>query len=269
MDIYLGLDGGHGGWDPGAIGPTGLLEKHVVLDIAKRVASKMKNQGIKYFLNRVEDKAITPMQDEEQELFSRVSAFNNLKVSEVISIHMNSNPDPKHNYGAVYVIKKGAQAEKLALCIVKRLKEATGLNVGGEPSGVREANFYMLRETRMPAVLVEWGFISNPEWEAKLKIESFRELLAEAIFEGYCDHKNIDIKTKPTSPTTTNPKTSEDRERGLDQRWKYEAITIAKSIGLLKQDHDPLELADKGFVTQLAVNTYEKLTQSVVSSDSI
>jgi len=219
------LDPGHGGDDPGAVGPTRLLEKDVVLAVAKELASLLeKEPGIEVHLTREKDRFLY--------LYRRTEIANQLGANIFISIHANAAPSRKatgvetfvnskdfEGEGAEWVAReenKPAESEgisreaeallwdmiqdkyksesnDLAHFIQKRLSEATGL----EDRGVKKAPFYVLRGAAMPAVLVEIGFISNPWEESKLKKDDFRKKIAQGILDGLKDYlKKIGLITQ-------------------------------------------------------------------------
>ncbi len=173
------LDPGHGGNDPGAIGPTGLYESSVTMDIANRTASLLREQGATVYMSRTGNTAVGQK--------DRANMANNAGVDVFVSIHINSNehPDkwgmstyyyspPKDTYERVQQRKKLANSLQTELAETLRLADL----------GLFQARFAVLCETVMPAVLLEIGFISNPEEEKLLKDEGFREQAAQAITRG-------------------------------------------------------------------------------------
>lgn len=239
----LGLDPGHGGWDPGSVGSNGLLEKEVTLDVAQRLVALLKTRGIPHYAIRLADQAVSDVPSESQELKTRVALLNNMKCTEVISIHVNSNANPKPNYLACYLAREVSRP--LANCLIKHLKEELKLDTGGDADGVREAYHYITKNLNIPAVIIELGFISNPTWEAFLKTTASRERIAKALFKAICEYYKIDtVKEDPN-------------------KWKYEAIKNAIELNILKSEHNPLEIPDKGFVVQVAVSTYKALWEAL------
>jgi len=215
------IDAGHGGHDPGAIGPDGLYEKDVVLDIALRLKRVLAaNPANEVFLTRDRDVFI-PLEE-------RTAIANRKNADLFVSIHANASPrrqtkgietyllnwtdDEEANRVAarenqislkqmkamnrkmdiVDVIKndllrenKRDESVKLANYIQRCM--VSGLDEGqrrGNDLGVKQALFYVLFGARMPSVLVEVSFISNPEEEHLLAEDSYRTKIAEAIAEG-------------------------------------------------------------------------------------
>ena len=218
------LDPGHGGDDPGAVGPSGLKEKDVVLAVAEELASLLKKEpGIEVHLTREKDRFLY--------LYGRTEMANQIGGNIFISIHANAAPSrgatgvetfinsryAEDKEAALVAARENRPAESkgisreaeallwdmiqdkyksesndLALSIQKRLSEATGL----EDRGVKKAPFSVLRGAAMPAVLVEIGFISNPWEESKLKKDDFRKKIAQGILDGLRDYlKKIELIT--------------------------------------------------------------------------
>jgi N-acetylmuramoyl-L-alanine amidase len=182
----IGLDPGHGGKDSGAIGPTGLYEKIVTLGIALEVERLLEQAGHQVVMTRVKDEGLS--------LDQRVTILNNTKCDIAVSIHTNSFSKPEPNYITTFIQGVGGQAEKIAKCVQPRLVQASGWPDGG----IRVANLQMTRETKMPAILVELGFISNPEQEKQLVQPEFQKKLASAIASGLLDYMGEPLKNPCT-----------------------------------------------------------------------
>lgn len=214
------IDPGHGGYDPGAIGRrTGLREKDVNLDIAKRLASRLRADGIEVVMTRSTDKFIP--------LGTRVNIANNSKADIFISIHSNASrtsslygfevyyvsPSVSDSSRASYAAKNAYlnldsscfasqsqnlktilwdmiytynRAESINLSRYVCRSAADNLNV--RVLGVKDARFAVLRGARMPAILVEVGFLSNPKEEQLLKDGYYREKLSQSIRDGLCNY---------------------------------------------------------------------------------
>jgi len=209
------IDPGHGGKDPGAIGRTGLKEKDVNLDIAKRLANRLKQEGVEIVMTRSSDVFIP--------LGKRVEIANNSRADLFISIHANANRTRSlHGFEVYYVsptvsdytrasyasrhfslnldslcfasnsqtlkailwdmIYTHNRAESISLA--SDICRAAGDNLSVRIIGVKAARFEVLRGARMPAVLVEVGFLSNAREEQLLRDGSYREKLSHIILEG-------------------------------------------------------------------------------------
>jgi N-acetylmuramoyl-L-alanine amidase len=177
--MLIGVDPGHGGNDPGSIGPTGLRESEVTLSVSKRLNAFLVAVGQGVVMTRQEDAYIS--------LLARSSMLNSQGVDLVISIHCNASAKREADYISTFIQGKGGQAEQVAKCVQARLVAATGW----EDGGVRVDNLHMTRETKAPAILVEMGFISNPVQEQMMKAVSWRDKLAKAIVDGIEDYLGV------------------------------------------------------------------------------
>ncbi|MBT3501499.1 MAG: N-acetylmuramoyl-L-alanine amidase [Candidatus Marinimicrobia bacterium] len=211
------LDAGHGGKDPGSLGKYGTKEKDIVLDITKRVGRLLeKHTSIKVIYTRDEDVFVP--------LGNRTKMANDADGKVFVSIHANSNKNRKiqgfetflHSIAksdeAIEVASrensviqfeekvsqyKDLSGEKKILATMTSsmfLKESEDLasiiqmeldkKLTTPNRGVKQAGFHVLYGASMPNVLVEVGFISNPEEEKKLKQANYRQMIAESVYAG-------------------------------------------------------------------------------------
>lgn len=189
------IDAGHNysRYDTGAEG-NGLREQDVNFEIADKLKDYLHSVGISTVMTRNSLEANLGY-DEDSSLEERCVIANSLDCDYFVSIHCNSYPKATANGTEVLVIKKGGNAEKLAECVQKNIVNY----VGTVDRGVKEYNGKVLRDTQMPAILVETAFISNEYDAEKLKKQSHR--FAMAIFWGICEYFGIDTQTKPKTPT--------------------------------------------------------------------
>lgn len=167
------IDAGHGDHDPGAVS-NGVREKDIVLDVALRVETLLKNAGADVLMTRSNDSFLS--------LEERTKFANNNQADAFVSIHANAATNTSANGTETYWDKTNAAAEseELAKSIQEKLIEKLGTN----DRGVRQSGFYVIKNTKMPSVLVELGFVTNPEEAKKLADNTFRQKAAEAIYEG-------------------------------------------------------------------------------------
>lgn len=167
------IDPGHGGKDPGATG-GGVQEKAVVLNVSKKIAAFLEAKGCTVMLTRETDVFI--------ELSDRARMANAAKADLFVSIHCNSVGSNARVSGMeVYHYTRASEAAKRAARVIyDHLLPVCGLR----GRGIKPQDFAVLRETAMPAVLVELGFISNPSDCRKLINFAWQERAAEAIAEG-------------------------------------------------------------------------------------
>ncbi|MFR8871633.1 MAG: N-acetylmuramoyl-L-alanine amidase [Paraclostridium sordellii] len=172
-------DAGHGGYDSGAPGLHGCLEKNIVLEVANKVNDYLKTQDIKNINTRTTDVFAS--------LNERSNKANNLRVNSFVSIHCNSsdNPNAQGLETYCYKFKYRPLADAIHSEIIKE-----GLYTKNR--GVKEGNLHVVRETNMPACLVELGFITN-EADYNL-IMNNKDRFAKAIAKGICKFNNITWK---------------------------------------------------------------------------
>jgi N-acetylmuramoyl-L-alanine amidase len=166
------IDPGHGGKDPGAVGPSGLKEAHVNLQVALKVAEKLRKAGVEVKLTRTNDVFV--------DLQPRCDIANSFNADYFVSIHCNAAGTPQAHGTETYCYKFGGKGEVLAKAIQAELIAVTGR----ADRGVKTANYYVLRRTNMPAALIELAFISNLEEERLLASVDYQEKCALAIAKG-------------------------------------------------------------------------------------
>ena len=209
----VAVDAGHGGKDTGAIGPRGVREKDLTLAIARRVGARLKSLGFEVVMTRKGDAFVS--------LDERTRIANEAHADLFVSIHCNAARRRKlegvetwtlnvssNRYAARLAAFENAEADRtvsdlrliladlatkanasdardLAQSVQSSLVRTLRSRVGPvRDHGVKQALFYVLLGTRMPSILVETGFISNPAEEARLKSARFQEGTAEAIARG-------------------------------------------------------------------------------------
>lgn len=173
---YIGVDAGHGGSEPGSVSPSGLKEKDINLDIARRVKTGLEAAGAKVFMMRQDDSFI--------DFRDRPEIANKENVEILVSIHANSFADSSKRGTEVYYYKDGHGGQELAKALHKALLSSLGL----PDRGLRTADYNIIRYTKMPAALVEVAYLSNPVEEKLLADPAFREKAAQAIVSGIIDY---------------------------------------------------------------------------------
>ena len=181
------LDAGHGQSDPGAVGPTGLKEKDAALSIVKKVGELLTAHNVETSYTRTGDYRLVDSGTKGQDLSARANKANAAKVDYFVSVHCNSAVNVAANGIETYIIAKGGQAEQLANKVQMELIAATGR----ADRGVKTANYAVLRETDMPAILTEVCFICNKEEEKLLRNAEFLDKAAEAIAKGIAEYLGI------------------------------------------------------------------------------
>lgn len=171
--VRLVLDAAHGGSDcDDNRGITGLREKDVNLDIVLKLESMLKEQGAEAFLTRKSDLGMV--------LEERASFANGKRPDFFLSIGQNSFSNCSATGTEIYYYRGDYQGENLSKLIMEDLNKSLGL----KNRGVRMADFYLLREVKTSAVLLQLLYISNPQDEKLLSDDSFREAAALSILKA-------------------------------------------------------------------------------------
>lgn len=178
------LDAGHGGRDPGKIGAGEIQEKDVNLKIAKKLKRKLEERGIQAVLTREKDETLAPegsANRQVEDIKKRVERIDGENALLAVSIHQNSYQDPEVRGAQVFYYQHSTKGKEAAAILQEAL-------IRMDPEHPREAKgngtYYLLRRTRTPTVIVECGFLSNPEEAKLLASEEYQEKIAEAVAEG-------------------------------------------------------------------------------------
>jgi N-acetylmuramoyl-L-alanine amidase len=216
--VIVALDPGHGGEDPGAVGPSGLYEKHVALAIALKLRDRINAQpGMRAMLTRDADFFVP--------LYDRVRKARRVQADLFVSIHADAFMNQQAHGASVFALSEGGATSAAARWMAN--KENSSDQVGGvnikasdaqvmrtlldmsttaqikdsiklgkavlgnlgkvgklHKQHVEQASFAVLKAPDIPSILVETGFISNPEEESKLKDEAYQDQLATALQQG-------------------------------------------------------------------------------------
>jgi N-acetylmuramoyl-L-alanine amidase len=235
------LDPGHGGHDTGALGPSGLAEKDVVLDVTRRVARMVEDKlGIKVAMTRTEDAFIA--------LRERTAYANKLKADLFVSIHANAHPRAVSQGVETFFLSSEAtdnEARQLAAiengvvqlespaarqkadvlktilwdlaqsefqqessALAETVQDSMSRALGLVNRGVKQAGFHVLGGAAMPAILIEIGFLTNPKEERRLASAEHRAAAARAIYAGLAEYKRRHdqrMRTVRTLPTGAEP----------------------------------------------------------------
>ena len=213
------IDAGHGGKDSGALSPSGLQEKDVVLDISKRVGKMLRRQGLEIIYTRPKDEFISLQ--ERTEIASRKAA------DLFVSIHANAAESRGAHGVEVFHLKPLNRDERLeqqrldnqrnllnqlnadandmyvrnivddllythkqaeSYVLSREITRKLSRDIRARDRGAKSSRFFVLRNTLIPAVLVEVGFLSNPKEEKKLKSSAYRQRVAKSIAESIASY---------------------------------------------------------------------------------
>lgn len=178
MATKIFVDPGHGGPDPGAVG-NGVVEQAVNLNVANELSRLLRANGYEVMQYRTtRDENV--LSNKNTDLSNRANMANNWGADYFVSIHTNSSLNPSANGFEAYVYRLGGRAEALAQSIVSSVVGT----LGSKDNGVRQANFAVLRRTRMPATLLELGYLTNPTEALNLNSPAWQRAVAKAIYDG-------------------------------------------------------------------------------------
>eukprot|EP00004_Rigifila_ramosa_P002576 TRINITY_DN12693_c0_g1_i1.p1 TRINITY_DN12693_c0_g1~~TRINITY_DN12693_c0_g1_i1.p1 ORF type:complete len:218 (+),score=47.35 TRINITY_DN12693_c0_g1_i1:38-655(+) len=177
VSYRITIDPGHGGSDPGAVG-NGLRESDITLDIALRLRDLLVADSGRWQVQ------MTRTSDSTVELSTRVNMANAWPADRFVSIHVNSFSDPSANGTETYSYSSTGTAASLRNVIQEEMVAAWGLR----NRGAKTADFYVLRETTMPATLSETGFITNAYDASFLGSASERQIMAVAHMQALRRH---------------------------------------------------------------------------------
>lgn len=179
------IDAGHGGWDPGKVTESGVEEKDINLEIAQKLQTYLEQSGSFVLTTRIDDTALSDSKRED--LKERKNIANSENIDLLISIHQNSYPSESVKGAQVFYYDGKEESKLLAECIQERLKQIDNTN-----NRIAKANssYYLLKQTNIPAVIVECGFLTNLEEGSKLTTEEYQEKIAWAIYCGILDYYN-------------------------------------------------------------------------------
>ncbi len=186
------IDAGHGGIDPGKEGSQGVHEKDLNLQIAQKLRAYIEESGGIAILTRSKDVGLytedsqSIRKKKNEDLRNRRKLIQESNGDLFISVHLNSFPSSKY-YGAQTFYLEGDEESKiLAELVQEELKSV--LENGNDRQAKATDSYYILKENPVPSVLVEGGFLSNPEEERLLNDENYQNKLAWAIYTGIMDY---------------------------------------------------------------------------------
>ena len=179
-DYFILLDPGHGGTDPGAVHtPSGVKEVDVIKPIQRLLESRLVSMG--YRVQKTND-----TEDSYIELSDRVKMSNNLKPDVFISIHANIADSSAAKGLEVYYFSSPSMEpnqKEFGKMVVDAIERA----IGEKTRGLKTEKYYVLKNTKAPAILIETGFLSNEAERAKLLDPEYQSKLVDGIINGIED----------------------------------------------------------------------------------
>ncbi len=179
----IAVDPGHGGDDPGAIGPSGYTEAECALDIGLRLRDLLEGAGAEVLMTRTEDVTVS--------LSERVNIANNAGADIFVSIHNNAFDGTAQGIETYYY--EGLPPDSKSADLSHNLQDELIDEIDSPDRGVKTANYHVLRETSMPASLTENMFIDNPDEEAKLMDPEVRQWIADAHYRAIGEYFDVDL----------------------------------------------------------------------------
>ncbi len=179
------IDAGHGGFDPGKVGQGDVYEKDINLAIAKKLKEYFEQSGATVIMTRTDEGAVASTKNDDMR--ARKDTINSAKADVLISIHQNSFEDSDVK-GAQVFYSNTEKSEKLATNIQKEMN----VELNGDNPKTQSVNesYYILKETKVPAVICETGFLSNPEEVKLLSTTEYQDRVAWSIYVGTINYFN-------------------------------------------------------------------------------
>ena len=190
------LDAGHGGEDPGAVSDySGIKEKDINLNIAKKIESILNSNNIPTKMTRSEDKleysedVTNIVKKRRQDLLRRKKMMDQNNNGITVSIHLNKFPQTQYFGAQTFFAANSNESKELANKIQKKLREIVDNNNTREAL-LKKEPIIILKDVKNPTVIVECGFLSNEQEEKKLASDEYQDKLALAISEGIKEYLN-------------------------------------------------------------------------------
>ena len=181
--VTIVLDAGHGARDGGSVGQNGTIEKDINLTYTLALRDKLVEHGYKIVLTRSNDEPLysqTASNKKQSEMKSRLNTIKQANPNLVISIHMNSFPSSNVTGANTYYRKDDESGKTIANYIQSRFHDKC--NASNEKAKI--GDYYLLNSSYYTCVLIECGFLSNPEEERRLNTDEYKNKIINAIYDG-------------------------------------------------------------------------------------
>lgn len=183
------LDAGHGGIDPGKVGVNGALEKDINLEIVLKLKALLENKGFKVILTRENSNDLSSedaTNHKNEDLKNRISIISSSDAVLTVSIHQNSFPDESVHGPQVFYYETSSDSETIAQTVLSSLESTLKIT---KSRGVKEnTDYYLLKKSPTPTIIVECGFLSNPSEADALTTDSYQNKIARGIYLGICEY---------------------------------------------------------------------------------
>ena len=185
------VDAGHGGSDPGMIGVGGLEEKGINLSISLLLRDTLEKSGYSVIMTREEDKGLydsSAANKKAQDMQRRIAMIREHMPVLSVSIHQNSYHDAGVHGPQVFYYESSVEGKKLAEAVQSSLNDLLEVDRPREVKG--NTSYYLLKRSSGILVIVECGFLTNPEEAQKLQTKEYQEKVAAAVSEGIRTYLN-------------------------------------------------------------------------------
>ena len=173
------VDAGHGGSDGGAVGlNTGVVEAGLDLDYALCLKAELEARGVSVALTRTDENALG--KDKRSDMAARKAVMNGCGANAVVSVHMNKFKDRSVSGPMAFYMQGAGEGQALAQAVIDGVCEA----LGRASRLANPGDYYMIRESEAPAVIIECGFLSNAEDEALIQTEEYRNAVVRGVADG-------------------------------------------------------------------------------------
>ena len=180
------VDAGHGGSDPGMIGVGGLEEKGINLSISLLLRDTLEKSGYSVIMTREEDSSAA--NKKAQDMQRRIAMIREHMPVLSVSIHQNSYHDAGVHGPQVFYYESSVEGKKLAEAVQSSLNDLLEVDRPREVKG--NTSYYLLKRSSGILVIVECGFLTNPEEAQKLQTKEYQEKVAAAVSEGIRTYLN-------------------------------------------------------------------------------
>ena len=185
------VDAGHGGSDPGMIGVGGLEEKGINLSISLLLRDTLEKSGYSVIMTREEDKGLydsSAANKKAQDMQRRIEMIREHMPVLSVSIHQNSYHDAGVHGPQVFYYESSVEGKKLAEAVQSSLNDLLEVDRPRKVKG--NTSYYLLKRSSGTLVIVECGFLTNPEEAQKLQTKEYQEKVAAAVSEGIRTYLN-------------------------------------------------------------------------------
>ena len=181
----IAVDPGHGGFDGGASAESGLVEKDIALNISLDLRDFLQEAGALVVMTREKDEDLAKKrvkgQLKREDIHQRMKMINESSADLLVSVHLNAIPSPRWSGAQTFYYPASKENGALAYFIQDEIKDKLE---NTNRHAKKKSNMYLLNHARMPAALVEVGFLSNPGEAKRLGERSYQKSMANAIYQG-------------------------------------------------------------------------------------